>query len=241
MFSQTFVHGPEHSQKALTFTLSTAFQIAAVVLAVLLPLLYRQTLPEAQLKSILAAPRLAVPHSPATVRPASHASSVTRRTFQISRTEFSRVPKTVSAPDVSPVPQIADTPGLANDQDFVTLLSGSTTQTPQERPVPPVIAKSKLPGIVRIGGQVAEANLLRKVAPQYPQLARVARVQGQVEFSAIMSKTGQVERLQLLRGHPLLVSAAREAILQWRYRPTLLNGQAVDVSTNIVIDFKLAQ
>jgi periplasmic protein TonB len=64
-------------------------------------------------------------------------------------------------------------------------------------------------------------------------------VQGAVEFTASISKEGRVENVQLLRGHPLLVNAAREAVLQWRYRPTLLNVQPVEVVTDIVVNFTL--
>jgi protein TonB len=67
------------------------------------------------------------------------------------------------------------------------------------------------------------------------------RVQGVVEFTAVISKQGNIENLQLVRGHPLLVTAAREAILQWRYRPTMLNGEPVEVITNILVNFTLSQ
>jgi protein TonB len=62
-----------------------------------------------------------------------------------------------------------------------------------------------------------------------------------VEFTAVISKQGAIENLQLVRGHPLLVTAAREAILQWRYRPTTLNGEPVEVITNILVNFTLSQ
>jgi protein TonB len=64
-------------------------------------------------------------------------------------------------------------------------------------------------------------------------------VQGVVEFTAVISKRGTIDNLQLVSGHPLLVAAAREAILQWRYKPTLLNGEPVEVITNIVVNFTL--
>jgi protein TonB len=92
-----------------------------------------------------------------------------------------------------------------------------------------------------MGGQVAEANVIRRVEPLYPLLARTARVQGTVQFTAVISKEGRVEKLQLVRGHPLLVNAARETILQWRYRPTMLNGQPVEVVTSITVNFTLTQ
>jgi periplasmic protein TonB len=96
-------------------------------------------------------------------------------------------------------------------------------------------------GTVKISTGVAEANLIHKVLPVYPALAKSARVQGAVEFTATISKEGLIENLQLVRGRPLLVQAAREAVLQWRYRPTLLNGHAVEVVTDILVNFTLAQ
>jgi periplasmic protein TonB len=94
---------------------------------------------------------------------------------------------------------------------------------------------------VRIGGQVAQANLIRQVQPVYPALAKSARVQGSVEFTATISKEGEIENLQLVHGHPLLVNAAREAVSRWKYRPTLLNGQPVEVVTDVVVNFSLNQ
>jgi len=109
-------------------------------------------------------------------------------------------------------------------------------------PAPPPPPKPKGPtGPVRVGGRVAEANLIRKVQPVYPPLAKSARVQGTVEFTATISKDGNIENLTLVRGHPLLVNAAREAVLQWKYRPTMLNGQPVEVVTDIIVNFTLSQ
>jgi TonB family protein len=92
----------------------------------------------------------------------------------------------------------------------------------------------------RIGGQVMEANLLMKVDPVYPPLARAARVQGNVEFTVTVDESGHVANLQLVRGHPLLVNAAKEAVLQWTYRPTLLNGKPVQVITDVMVNFNLS-
>jgi protein TonB len=77
--------------------------------------------------------------------------------------------------------------------------------------------------------------------PVYPPLAKATRVQGMVEFTALISKDGRIENLQLVHGHPLLVNAARAAVEQWRYRPTLLNGQPVEVVTDIIVNFTLTQ
>ena len=77
--------------------------------------------------------------------------------------------------------------------------------------------------------------------PVYPAAAKAARVQGAVEFTSIISKEGTIENLKLVRGNPLLVNAARDALLQWRYRPTLLNGEPVEVITDITVNFVLSQ
>jgi TonB family protein len=95
------------------------------------------------------------------------------------------------------------------------------------------------PGVVRIGGKVAEANVIEKVAPEYPERAMQARLEGVVEFTVMIGEDGLVKNLQLVRGHPLLVNAARDAVLQWRYRTTMLNGSPVSVMTDVVVNFAL--
>ncbi len=121
-----------------------------------------------------------------------------------------------------------------------TLLDPQNTQWQQNLEAvknPPV--SNAPPGAVRIGGAVAEANLIEKVEPVYPPLAKSARVSGTVEFTAIIGEDGTIQNLQLVRGHPLLVNAAKEAVLQWKYRPTVLNGQPVAVVTSVVVNFVL--
>jgi len=88
---------------------------------------------------------------------------------------------------------------------------------------------------------VQAANLIRRVVPQYPPLAKQARVQGTVRFTAIIGKDGTIQNLQLISGHPLLVAAAEEAVKQWQYKPTLLNGEPVEVVTQIDVNFTLSQ
>jgi protein TonB len=110
-------------------------------------------------------------------------------------------------------------------------------------PPPPAAAKSEpaarpIPRIV-MGGEVQEALLTHKAIPVYPPLARQMRIQGEVKFSAIISREGMVQNLTMLYGHPMLVPAAAEAIRQWRYRPTILNGQPHEVVTTIIVTFKL--
>src|SRR3982751_2019116 len=167
MFSQTFVDGTQKTKKPYTIVVSLLLQIGVIGVLILIPLIYTDALPSAQLKSMLVAP---------------------------------------------PPP-----------------------------PPPPLRLAAKPPSVLPVGGQDAEANLIKKVQPIYPPLAKSARVSGTVEFSATISKEGSIENLQLVRGHPLLVNAAKEAVLQWKYKPTMLNGQAVEVITRIIVNFTLSQ
>jgi protein TonB len=86
----------------------------------------------------------------------------------------------------------------------------------------------------------AEGNLILRVQPAYPALARAARIQGTVELRAVISRTGTIENLIVVNGHPMLVRSAIDAVRQWRYRPYLLNGEAVEVETEITVNFLLA-
>jgi periplasmic protein TonB len=87
--------------------------------------------------------------------------------------------------------------------------------------------------------KMLEGNLVRRVQPVYPPLARTAHVQGAVVLAAIISKDGMIEDLRLLSGHPMLVQAAIDAVKQWRYKPYILNGDAIEVETQITVNFNL--
>ncbi len=95
------------------------------------------------------------------------------------------------------------------------------------------------PSQIRIGGAVQAINLINKVEPVYPPLARQAQIQGVVRFNITVSSEGSVQNAQLISGHPLLVEAAQQALRQYKYRPTLLNGQPIAVLTTVDIEFKL--
>ncbi len=241
MFSQSFVDGNQHTRKPYTVAISLLLQIAAITSLILIPLLYTQALPNAQLKSMLTVPPPppTAPKPPATVK--TRPAAVTR-TLQVSKLVApSVIPKHVAMiNEASAAPDIGLTGLAADGSDSNALLLGSTGAAPQPAPAPPPTPKPRSSGPLRIGGVVAEANLIHRVQPVYPSLAKSARVQGTVEFTAVISKEGRVENLQLVRGHPLLVNAARDAILQWQYRPTLLNGQAVEVLTTITVNFTLS-
>jgi len=84
-----------------------------------------------------------------------------------------------------------------------------------------------------------EGSLIRRVDPVYPPLARAARIQGPVLLAAVISKDGTIEHLRTISGHPMLVPAAISAVSQWRYRPYILNGNAIEVETQITVNFIL--
>jgi TonB family protein len=96
------------------------------------------------------------------------------------------------------------------------------------------------PQRIRVGGNVQAANLLVKVTPAYPPLAKQARIQGTVRFTVIIGKDGSIENMELISGHPLLVPSATDAVRQWVYKPTLLNGQPVEVMTQVDVNYTLS-
>ena len=108
-------------------------------------------------------------------------------------------------------------------------------------PPPPPPPKPQTPKRIRVGGQVESARLIFQPKPEYPPLAKMARIQGVVRLDALISKDGTIQDLKVLSGHPLLVKSAIEAVQRWRYQPTLLNGEAVEVATEIDVNFTLAE
>ena len=97
------------------------------------------------------------------------------------------------------------------------------------------------PQALHIGGNIQQANLITKVPPVYPPLAKAAHVEGIVGFEVTIGQDGTVQNVQLISGPPLLVQAAMEGVQQWVYKPTLLNGSPVPVVTTVDVNFTLAQ
>jgi protein TonB len=106
------------------------------------------------------------------------------------------------------------------------------SEPPQPPPAPPAVVRLK------VGGIVQAAKILSQVTPPYPPLARQARIAGVVRLEAVIARNGRISSLQVTSGHPLLVGAALEAVRQWIYQPTLLNGEPVEVLTQIEVHFK---
>jgi protein TonB len=130
--------------------------------------------------------------------------------------------------DADPVPQT--NLGIGNRSELpITALNGNRISIPK----PPAPSKP-----IRISTMKA-GDLVHQVQPVYPQIAKVTHTEGAVTLTAIISKSGEIESLRVVSGHPLLVTAARDAVSLWRYRPYILNGEPVEVETQITVNFKL--
>jgi protein TonB len=91
------------------------------------------------------------------------------------------------------------------------------------------------------GAAVQAARIVRRVVPIYPPLARTARISGVVRLQAIIAADGTIAELNVISGRPMLIAAAVDAVKQWRYRPTVLNGKPVPVNTQIDVNFTLGR
>jgi protein TonB len=130
-------------------------------------------------------------------------------------------------------PYIPGAPANGSKDGIPNLFDGGT------RPVVPVAPAPPIPHAVRLS-HMSEGDLIRKVQPNYPPLARSARIQGTVLLQAVIGKQGNIENLRVMSGHPMLVQAALDAVRQWRYRPYILNGEPVEVETQITVNFSLS-
>ena len=127
------------------------------------------------------------------------------------------------------------------------LLASSLTghaQNATNSPPPPPSATGNSTGQptrVRVGGNVQPPKLISAPPPVYPMLARQSRIQGDVVLNAVITKDGNVTDLSVISGHPLLVQAAEDAVRQWKYQTTLLNGEPVEVEITVTIHFALGE
>src|SRR5262249_55616534 len=125
---------------------------------------------------------------------------------------------------------------VADPQIPQTYTVGPTS--PRDLPLGP---HSTLPGGPKapIRSRLDEGRIIRRVQPEYPLLAKQARVEGRVVIEAIISRSGAIENIRVISGHPMLVRAAEAAVNQWEFRPYILNGTPIEVVTQITVDFKL--
>jgi protein TonB len=132
------------------------------------------------------------------------------------------------------VPGVLGGTGQAGARDGVwNSIRNSLSNIQPPTPLPPIIKREFRTS------SILEGSLLRKVQPAYPPLARAARISGPVLLAAVIGKDGTMVNVRALSGHPMLVQAAIQAVSQWRYRPYVLNGEAVEVETQITVNFVL--
>ena len=212
----------------------------------LLPLYFTETLPKSQLMTFLVAPPPPPPPPPAE-------QQVARITKQI-QTDLlaggqlrtpTRIPTKVQMikEEEAPPPMpssggvVGGVPGGIPGGQLGGVIGGIVNSTSNLSYIPKL--QPVIPQRVRISQGVTKGMVVHQVQPVYPPIARAARIQGDVILKAVISKDGEIQDLQLVSGHPMLVPAAIDAVRQWRYRPYLLNGQPVEVETTITVIFSL--
>lgn len=247
MFEQTFVLTGK-TNKGWTVLISTLVQLFGIGVFILLPMIYFDVLPAASLQSIFVAPPPPPPPPPPpaqTVQP--KVVKVIPRQFDAGRLMAPKtIPKNIAEiredelpPPSTGVGVVGGVAGGMAGGSVGGVLGGIIGGVPSAAPPPPPPPKAITPQRIRVGGNVQAANLITQIKPAYPPLAKQARIQGTVELSAIIGKDGRVQDLKVVRGHPLLVQSALDAVKSWIYRPTMLNGEPVEVSTTIDVNFTL--
>ena len=247
MFEQTFVEGNVKTKTPFTVMVSFVFQCFLIGVAILIPLIYTDTLPAGQLTSFLVAPPPPPPPPPPPeAAPVQKIVRVAPRQFDAGRLMAPKsIPKNIAmiTEDELPPPTPASgvVGGIAGGFGGGTI-GGIIGSVPMAAPPPPEIKaapKPVVPQRIPVGGNVQQAKLVNQPKPAYPPLARQARIQGTVRFTAIIGVDGRIQNLTLVSGHPLLVPSAQAAVKQWVYQPTLLNGEPVEVVTQIDVNFTL--
>ncbi len=249
MFESTVTTGQrDFAARCLMFLTSAAIHGIVVVALVLLPLVFFNALPAAQLLTILlAAP--ALPPAPPPPMPPGNPPKLSTAATRIPRTDFmapDRIPRGIAAIDPPPFESInpgnalglpdgvqGGWPGVPPGEAIGPALA----PPPQALPPPPRPAPRREP--IRMSSGVQESKLIYRVDPEYPPLARRARVSGTVILMVTVNEEGEVADVKVMRGHPLLDEEALRAVRQWRYSPTLLNGEPVPVIAMVTVIFSL--
>lgn len=236
MFGDTLLESSSASRKRKRWPMATAFTVEAIIagVVVMVPLLSTGVIP------VSARPPLYTPVQPVRVDPvepiaATHpsgpASSELKAPVVIVGNTVPRICLTCLG-DPTPNPrgdgeQVPYNP-YAGTNHLPSGLAGSGNDH----------GSTVKPGPRRIVSVLSEAQLVNRVEPVYPRIAVVSGIQGQVKLHAIIARDGTIQSLNVISGHPLLVRAAAEAVGQWRYRPYVLNGEAVEVETFITVNFR---
>jgi len=250
MFEQTFVEGRGQTTKSWTIVVSFIGQCLLIGVAILIPLIYTDSLPRTQLTSFLVAPPPPPPPPPPPAAAPVKAVRMVPRQFDAGRLMAPKViPKEIAMIKEDELPPMSSGAGVVGGIPGGVpggtpggVIGGIISSVPQAAPPPPpVVAAPKpvAPQRIRVGGNVQQAKLVNQPKPVYPPLAKQARIQGTVRFNAIIGRDGAIANLTVVSGHPLLVPSALEAVRQWKYQPTLLNGEPVEVVTQIDVNFTL--
>lgn len=227
------------SQKKKTNTswsviLSAIIQISALSVLILIPLIYTQALPKAILATLLVAPPPPPPPGPPPVK--AEIKPVARLIQSGKLMQPRAIPKDVAVFKEAELP-----PDVINNSNQSGVFGGIPGQGIMggTGPALPPPKPAAAPARIKQGGEVTAASIITQTRPAYPPLARQARIQGTVVLHAIIDKEGKVAQLEVVSGHPLLVASAIEAVKQWRYKPTQLNGDPVEVDTTIQVTFTM--
>jgi protein TonB len=230
------------TKRGRTTTFAIILEIGLVGLMVLMPLIFTEALPKQQLMTFLVAPPPPPPPPPPAAAPVKIVKQVQTDIVNGELRTPTKIPQKVQMikEEEAPPPAMASSgvvggvPGGIPGGQMGGVIGGIISSTPMAVP------KVATPQRVRVSAGVTSGLLIRKVQPVYPPLARQARIQGTVILRAQISKDGSIENLQLVSGHPMLVQSALDAVKQWKYKPYLLNGEPVEVDTEVAVNFTLS-
>src|SRR5208282_6209771 len=205
-------------------------------------LIFTEALPKQQLMTFLVAPPPPPPPPPPAAAPVHVQKQIQTDIVNGALRTPTKIPQKIQMikEDEAPPPSMASAgvvggvPGGIPGGQMGGVIGGIISSTPVAVP------KVATPQRVRVSQGVSQGLLVRKVNPTYPPLARQARISGTVVLRAVISKDGSIENLSLVSGHPMLAPAAIDAVKQWKYKPYLLNGEPVEVDTEVQVNFTLA-
>lgn len=242
MFEDSLIEsaGVLKSKRPATTFASLILQSVLVAVVAAMPLLYTEALPRDSVTPLVAP---GPPSAPAPAQPDTQHRNTSRRESDMIGHNL-REPRSIPRAIAHITEEEALPPSLPAEGPGVY---GSTGAGSGNNPLntivnvtpPAVVAAPSASGPLRVSQGVAQGFLVHEVKPVYPPLARQARIQGAVMLQAIIGKDGRIEKLRLSSGHPMLAPAAIEAVKQWRYRPYTLNGEPVEVETEITVNFVL--
>ena len=222
--------------------ISVVLHIVLIGTPVFISLWYTNTIDlKAFTKTMLVLPPPpAPPPPPAVVRPAVAPRHVFFDKGQLLAPSY--VPKQIAMLKEAPLPDNnslgveGGVPGGVPGGQMGGVIGGILGGTGSSIPAPPTV-KPKAP--VRVGGRVQPPRAIYNPPPEYPSVAKTARIQGVVVISAVLDERGNVVQMKVVSGPFLLYQAALDAVSRWRYQPTFLNGDPVSVEMNIFVTFQL--